>query len=145
MTSTFANKMAVRFINVDLDIESRNSLDYLCLELSSSGIHHLHCEPGERGFFARLECSNGGDTSEADSVINQFCDGLESLDKRASEQWMSAHRRCFDIGYETSGSDQCWQSDLKLRTLSRVVALGASITFTVYQRSQSEQASAGNP
>ena len=136
--------MAVQFINVDLDIESRDSLAYLCLELSSSDVHHLHCEPGERGFFARLECSNGGDTSEADSVINKFCSALESLDERAAAQWNAAHRRCFDIGYETSGSDQCWQSDLQRKTLSRVVALGASIAFTVYPRSQSEQAEAPN-
>ena len=136
--------MAVRFINVDLDIESKKSLDYLCLELSSSDIHHLHCEQGDRGFFARLECSNGGDTSDADSVILKFCNALESLDERASAQWKAAHRRCFDLGYETSGSDQCWQSDLQIKTLSRVVALGASIAFTVYPRSQSEQDAPSN-
>lgn len=130
--------MAVQFINVDLDIESRESLDYLCLELSSSGIHHLHCGPVGRGFFARLECSNGGDMSDADSVINKFCHALESLDERAAAQWKAAHRRCFDLGYETSGSDQCWQSDLRLKTLSRVVALGASIAFTVYPGNQRE-------
>jgi hypothetical protein len=136
--------MAVQFINVDLDIESRESLDYLCLDLSSSDIHHLHCEPGERGFFARLECSSGGDTSEADSVINKFCNALEALDERASAQWKAAHRRCFDLGYETTGSDQSWQSDLQLKTLSRVIALGASIAFTVYPRSQSEQDGTSN-
>ena len=136
--------MAVQFINVDLDIESKTSLDYLCLELSSSDIHHFHCEPGERVFFARLECSNGGETSEADSVINEFCNALESLDERASEQWKSAYRRCFDLGYEISGSDQCWQSELGANTLLRVAALGASIAFTVYPRSRSEQDATSN-
>ena len=135
--------MAVRFINVDLDIESRKSLDHLCHELSSSDIHHLVCEPGERGFFARLECSNGGETSDADSVINKFCDALETLDERASAEWKAAHRRCFDLGYETSGSDLCWQSDLRHETLSRVVALGASISFTVYPGDQSESSPRG--
>ncbi len=144
-TSTFAKKMAVRFINVDLDIESTKSLDYVCLELSRSGIHHLHCGPSGRGFFARLECAEGGDTCEADSVICKFCDAIESLDERASNEWKAAYRRCFDLGYETSGSDLCWQSDLQHQTLSRVVALGASIAFTVYPRDQSEQDETGQP
>jgi hypothetical protein len=137
--------MAVQFINVDLDIESTKSLDYLCLELSRSGIHHLHCGPSGRGFFAKLECADGGDTSEAASVICKFCDAIESLDERASNERKAAHRRCFDLGYATSGSDLCWQTELQHKTLSRVVALGASIVFTVYPRDQSEQDETGQP
>jgi len=137
--------MALQFINVDLDIESKKSLDYLCLELSSFEIHHLHCGPSDRGFFARLECANGGESCEPDSVICKFCDALESLDDRATNEWKSARLRCFDLGFETSGSDLCCQSFLRHKTLSRVVALGASIAYTAYPRDQSEQVVAGNP
>ena len=131
-TSTNQHRAAVRFINVDLDLESRKSLDYLYLELSSSEIHHLHCGPSERGFFARLECANGGETCEPDSVINRFCEALESLDERAQDEWSAAHHRIFDIGYEVADSTVRWHSELRSATFIRVTALGAAIGFTVY-------------
>lgn len=134
--------MALRFINVDLDIESNKSLDYLCLELTSGEVHHLHCGPSERGFFARLECANGGDTCEPDSIINQFCEAIEQLDERATQEWKDAHYRCFDLGYEANDSGHRWTSSLRHSTLSRVVAIGASVAFTAYPKDQSEQGGA---
>ena len=137
--------MPLRFINVDLEIESNNSLDYLCLDLSSSGVHHLYSGPSGRGYLARLECADGGDTCEPDSIIMKFCDAIDHLDERASEEWKNAKFRCFDLGYEAIDSDQTWQSALRHATLSRVVALGASIYFTAYPKNQSEQAAPCNP
>ncbi len=137
--------MPLRFINVDLDIESTKPVDYLCLELSTSDIHHLHCGPTGRGYLARLECANGGDSCEPDSIINQFCDAIERLDERASAEWQAANFRCFDLGYETTGLDQRWCSTLRHSTLSRVVALGASVAFTAYPRDPSEQDGGGQP
>ena len=137
--------MPLQFINVDLDLESGKPLDYLCLELSTSDIHHLHCEPSGRGYSARLECANGGDSCEPDSIINQFCDAIEQLDERASAEWQAANFRCFDLGYETTGSDQRWCTALRHHTLSRVVSIGASIAFTAYPKNPSEQGGAGQP
>jgi len=131
--------MAVRFINVDLDLESKSPLDYLCLELSSGkDVHHLHCGPNGRGYSATLECANGGETCEAKSVIHRFCEAIEALDERAKGEWNAAHLRTFDIGYEVSGSDQRWNTQLRHATLTRVAALGASIAFTVYPADESK-------
>jgi hypothetical protein len=125
--------MAVRFINVDLDLESKGPLDYLCLELSrGKDVHHMHCGPNGRGYSATLECANGGETCEAESVIHRFCEVVESLNERAMGEWKAAHLRTFDIGYEVSGSDLRWKTELRQATLTRVVALGACIVFTVY-------------
>lgn len=137
--------MPLRFINVDLDIESKKPLGYLCLELSTSDIHHLHCGPTGRGYLARLECANGGDSCEPDSIINQFCDAIERLDERASAEWQAANSRSFDLGYETTGLDQRWCSTLRHSTLFRVVSLGASIAFTAYPRDPSEQVETQQP
>jgi hypothetical protein len=133
------NKMPLRFINVDLDIESKQPLDHLCLELSTWDIHHLYCGPSERGFLARLECANGGETCEPDSIINKFCDAIERIDERALGEWQAANFRCFDLGYETTGADQRWNSAIRHSTLSRVVSIGASLAFTAYPRNPSEQ------
>jgi len=138
--------MPIQFINVDLEIESKKPLDYLCVNILSgrSDMHILFCGPTGRGFLASLECADGGDSCEPDSIINVFCEAIEQLDKRALTEWKAANFRCFDLGYETNGLDQRWRSILRHSTLTRVVSIGASIAFTAYPRDRSEQDVHGN-
>lgn len=126
--------MAVKLLNVDLELESAEPLDFLCLELSGWGIHHLHCEPTGRGFSAALECSTGTQPGGVDELICRFCEAIEGVDERARGQWDAANQRCFDVGCEVTDATQQWQAAIRPATLVRVAALGASIGFTVYPR-----------
>lgn len=130
--------MALRFINVDLDIGSHSPLDHLCRDLVGHGMLLLRCGPHPEGFFARLETEEDGNTSDPDSIINCFCDALESMDGDAASEWKSAHLRCFDLGYNVTGSTLPSTSALSHVTLARVVALGASLAFTFYRHPEIE-------
>ncbi len=60
---------------------------------------------------------------------------LDGLDERAKITWARAHRRAFDIGYETDDSAGSFHSDLKSDVLTRVAELGADVRLTLYPRS----------
>ncbi|RYD48633.1 MAG: hypothetical protein EOP85_03175 [Verrucomicrobiaceae bacterium] len=128
----------MRFINVDLDILSGHPLDQLCRDLVERGMLLLHVGPHDDGFFARLETELCGYTSGPEEIICRFCDVLESLEGKAALEWESSRLRTFDLGYETTGSPPHSSSSLSHATLSRIVALGATIAFTFYHRSESE-------
>ena len=124
--------MALRLINVDLDIQSSGSLERLCSKLVAGGMDSLYCGDHQDGFFARFECVDGGDEYDADEVIQKFCGIVEGLDESGERDWESADRRVFDVGYQaTDGSDR-WATELKNPTLLRVAKLGATVALTVY-------------
>ena len=131
--------MAARFINVDLDVESKAPLDYFSAQMANgTEVTILHCgENGERGFLTRLECADGGDTCEPDSVINRFCEYVENLDERAKAEWNTSYMKSFDLGFEFEGNTYVYQSPIRETTLSRLSSLGASLAISIYNHNKS--------
>jgi len=126
--------MAAQFINVDLDIESRSPLDYFCAQMANgTKVSLLHCgDNGGRGYFARLECADGGITCEPDSIINQSCEYIEDLDERARGEWDVAHFKSFDLGFENTAKDRCYQCPLRPGTVKRISDLGGALAISIY-------------
>ncbi|WP_009965198.1 hypothetical protein [Verrucomicrobium spinosum] len=141
----FVQEMALQLINVDLDIESKDSLDCLCIEQSAADIHRLHCGPSGLGLFTSLECANSRGNCEPDSAIKKACEVIESLDEWAATEWNAAGHQCFDLGNEAPGMDHRWSSVLRHAILPKLVDLGASIAFTAYPRDKRELALEATP
>ncbi len=121
----------IRFLNVDLDVESRTSLKPLIDDLGEDVIV-LH-EGQSRGLyeahFETAEC--GGD---AESTLATFCVLLENLDTEAAEVWKTAVSRTFDIGFDSGDSPCDFRAIIHPDTVQRVAELNAAIIITIYPR-----------
>jgi hypothetical protein len=127
--------MSAKFINVDLEIESPESLDHVCCELIEAGAFKLYNGKTKGGFLATFEVEDGRSGSDPNSIITTFCDMLECLDERSLKTWSAAHRKTLDIGYETDDAAGSFHSDLKSEVLSQVAELGIDIRLTLYPNS----------
>ena len=125
--------MSVRFINCDLEIEGPQSVDHLFKDLLDTGVHALSYLEVERNYFANFEISFYND-SDPNSIIAEFCDVIERFGDDARATWKQAHRRTFDLGYESDGACRLFRSELKADTVRRAAALDAAIVVTIYHR-----------
>ena len=64
--------MSAKFINVDLEIESPESLDHVCCELIEAGAFKLYNGKTKGGFLATFEVEDGRSGSDPNSIITTF-------------------------------------------------------------------------
>lgn len=118
----------VRYLNVDLEIESKSDLSKIVEEFGEEVIVLYSREV--RGYqHASFEAPNMAD---ADETINHFCLLVEELTKEAREVWDGCCSRVMDVGYESGTSPQNFRSEIRASTVQRVAAIGASIVITIY-------------
>ncbi|MBN9693853.1 MAG: hypothetical protein J0M24_26730, partial [Verrucomicrobia bacterium] len=88
--------------------------------------------PLRRGvFLLSLECNSY--PRNADVGIRRLCDAVERLGPSERRLWERALSRTFDVGYSLAEGDKAVQVSLQPSTLSRVVAVGATVAFTCYR------------
>ncbi|TLD70251.1 hypothetical protein FEM03_13785 [Phragmitibacter flavus] len=129
--------MAASFVNVDLEVTSREPLDYLALALSEYEIRHLYCGEATGGYLATFECNRHGPYCP-DSLVLTFTGAVNHLDERAKGIWDRAHRRTFDIGYEADARPGNFRSELNMETIKAVYEVGATVVVTIYPRKDDE-------
>ena len=125
--------MAAQYLNVDLEVGGPRQLSHILQEFSGSGIGCLGCFETRRGHFANFEVT--ALPSDPNSIVAEFCDAIESFREDAGATWAGAHRRTFDVGFDTDGSAGCSRFELKADTVRRVAELGASLGITIYRLS----------
>jgi hypothetical protein len=125
--------MPTEFLNVDLDLESKRSLQPLIEELGDK-VHVVHLGPSEeKTNLAALEVYEGDD-DDPDSIINAFCKLIEKLSPKSKAAWESCSMRRFDLGFESGVTGYPLCVDLDPKTLERVASLSASIGVTIYPK-----------
>src|ERR1041385_7402000 len=122
------------FHNVDLEIESRCSLDLFVKEFGKKAFI-LYSEWLTKDRYL-LSLEVGRSTEHADATIHALCSLVERLSPKAKLLWNRALRKEFDIGYE----NHFFPSRFTLRadTLQRVAKLGATLAITCYERDTTE-------
>ena len=122
--------MSVRFLNVDLEIESALSLEPIVDAFQASGLHclaHIQTKRGRLASFEIADCP-----TDANDVVSAFCDVIERLGADARAVWESATVRRFDLGFRSDGSGPLFRSELKEMTLGRLAKLGATVALSIY-------------
>ena len=118
------------FLNVDLEVISPVAPDALVRALNLGALLLARHEVPE-GWFVSFEVDEAGEEDRAQVNTAAFCDLLEPLDAEAREVWARSRSRVFDYGFRAGGGGL-----LKVRiepeTLRRVVALGATVAWSVY-------------
>ena len=122
--------LGIRYLNVDLDIESREPLAPI-IEALDGDVAVLYQGTAREFYTLSLEvadCSFG----DAEATINNLCLLLENLPPEARQLWDRCCTRIFDIGYESGDHPRSFRSILHPETVARVAALGAAIMVTIY-------------
>ena len=122
------------FLNVDLEIHSRSSVESLLSELGDH-LYVLHSESKPNKHFANLELSRSWKNPSPDKTIAALCDALESLSPKARAVWKKAHSKVFDIGLDIDPKASHLYQSLSNESLRRIADLGATIIFTCYNPS----------
>jgi len=130
------NPEGTHFINVDLDIFSRVSLQPLVSALGEK-VFVLHLGRYKRTYSAHLEVTRV--TKDADSTIRAFCRLIEALPKAERGLWDIAKVRDFNIGVQAEAQPFSHEFAIAAQTVKAVSALGARIVFTVYAPAGNEK------
>ncbi len=121
--------MKIHFINVDLEIESHESLQSIA-DSFGQDVSVLGCGKWGNHYQAAFEAV--GTFGDPDSMINFLCMLVESLDEKERSTWNGAFLKVFNIGYESGLEPRSYESTLRSDTISRIHAIGASIKITIY-------------
>ena len=124
--------MHVRYLNTDLEIESKDDLSKIVEEFGED-VSVLYC--GEVRGYQLASFEIPGNTAGADETIDHFCALVEGLTKEAREVWDGCCSRVIDVGYESGTSPRNFRSEIRASTIQRVAAIDASIVITIYSLS----------
>lgn len=132
--------MEIKFLNVDLVVESRAELTELITALGDDVLvlHSGKSAGGNMACFALPEL-----LGDPDTIIQWFCSLIEQLPADAAKLWRGAYRKTFDLGYECGDRPRSFQSEVRYETVKWIAELGASLTITVYPRADSDAGSQG--
>lgn len=119
----------IQFLNVDLELESKNDISVLVDELAKKAIL-LHYDQDDYRQSARFEADS--DIKSPDQAINQLCELLETCSRNALKQWLSCSKRTFDIGFNSGTNPKCFNQAIKSDTLLRISAIDEGIEITIY-------------
>jgi hypothetical protein len=127
--------MLPEFLNVDLELESNESLDVIA-QAFGDRVHVLHNGPlNDIPHLLAVEIY-AGDDKDPESIIEAFCDLIEGLSAKGKTNWKKCTGRRFDIGIESgTGIAKRFGAlclSLSPQILKRVSALGAEAVITVY-------------
>ena len=121
------------FLNVDLDVYSRNDLQPLVSRLGGK-VSVLYVGRERKRYSAHLELTKV--TSSADSTISAFCRLIQTLPKAEMNLWTAATRRSFSVGVEAGETPTTRDFVIRPKTVKAVSELAAEIVFTIYAPEQ---------
>jgi hypothetical protein len=120
------------FLNVDLDVISRASLEPLVRAFGRK-VDVLYVGRRGRRYGAHVEVAgSGGPGDDADSLIRRLVALVEVLPRNARRLWNSAQSREFNIGIEAAAKSMALELRLEPETLAGVAGVAGRIVVTVY-------------
>ena len=130
MTSPTDNPYeSTTFLNVDLDISSRVSLEPLVSALGKKVfVHYVGKHNGK--FWAHLSRSSYGQS--ADKLARELCSLVRRLPRGPRKLWNNAVSREFNVGVQAGNTPYSHEVRIAEETLSMIVELGGTIVVTTY-------------
>lgn len=120
-----------RFLNVDLEVRSREDLSALAAEFETKAcVLHFGQEAGRNFLTVEREDESSGEGLEA--TVRDLCHLVEGLSTISRQLWDGAESRVLDAGFDaTSGHPLAWFS-VSPDLLRRIAVLNACLAFTMY-------------
>jgi hypothetical protein len=122
---------STHYLNVDLDVWSRRSLQPMVTAMGSK-VSVLYVGRERSRYGAHVEFVGSGFEMSADSAILGLVDVVRSLPSSPRKLWDTASTREFNIGIEAGLQPHGFEVHLKPKTVAAVTEIGATIAITVY-------------
>jgi len=119
-------RATLRFINVDLDVESTEELSLL-VEAMGPHSYSLERPPGQASFEI-----NEASPNDPEVVILEFIQIVKSLPPAARKVWDGASKRVFDIGMQSGRHPSRVSCNIGVETLREAADIEADIAITIY-------------
>lgn len=118
------------FLNVDLDVVCGESLAPLTRAFKSHNVRAINerIEAGE--WLVGYETS--GIDGNPESCTHLLLDAIAKLPAPLEALWSRCSRRDFNIGFACGAEPWGFEASLSNETLKRILAVGASVTITLY-------------
>ena len=117
------------FLNVDLDISSRENLAPLAAALRP-GLLALHVGRNRTRYWARLELRT--QPPSPDAAIRRLVRAIQSLPRRQQGRWKRATTRDFNIGIQAAAKPHDSEFPLARETVQMLGKVRARLVITVY-------------
>ena len=125
-------RATLRFINVDLDVESAEELQPL-IDAMAPHAYSLERPPGQASFEV-----NDASPNDPEVVILEFIRIVKSLPAAARKVWDAASKRVFDIGLQSGRHPFLRSYNIGIETLRQAADIRAQIAITIYALDPSE-------
>jgi hypothetical protein len=123
---SFGERATLRFINVDLDVESVDELQLLAAAMEPHA-YSLTRPPGQASFEV-----NEADPKDPEAVILEFTRIVKSLPPEARRVWDGASKRVFDVGMQSGRHPSSVSCRIGVNTLREAADIDADIVITIY-------------
>ena len=136
--------MPIEFINADLEITSRESLEPIRAAFAGYGhrFAEMFCGETDPGvYLASFEIHPDEDRDDlsAEEKIHAFCDSISDLQGLALDRWRQASRRVIDLGYQADDNCEAFSDKLSSSVIHRLDLLEIELALTIYpQKIQSQ-------
>ena len=117
-----------RFLNVDVDVESRESLDDLVAAIPSMAV--LRNQRIGRKYYLSFEGPWFKNDPTPDEVLHRLAKAIGSLRGEPRRLWRRALKREFNLGFDGGGEQVALE--IHSTTVEAVARLGASLGLTLY-------------
>ncbi|TXI92754.1 MAG: hypothetical protein E6Q34_06185 [Burkholderiaceae bacterium] len=129
------------FITLDVEIVSDEDLTLLANYFEKSAFVLGNQQVGDL-YYLSLEPGWSDEEKTPESCARFFVEAIATLPRELKELWDRAKSRTFDFGFESGNVQPYYRGEISQQTLVKVVAVGASVTITIYQLSSPEEGSA---
>lgn len=120
----------IHFMNVDLDVLSRSSLEPLATAFGSA-VEVLYVGGQRRLFEAHFELADSFE-NDADRLMLEFVALVRRLPPSVRRLWNGAKSRDFNIGIQSALKPHCHELRLTAQTLEAVAGVRGSVVITTY-------------
>ncbi len=128
----FNKKQQICFLNVDLDIESEHDISAIIKDFGDK-VFILNDEPYSEGSHnLSVELYGRCGDLEPEGLILDYVDLIKNFSDDAKDAWNKAHKKSFDIGYESGFQPYSINNQLSASTINAVASVNASVIFTLY-------------
>jgi len=122
------------FLNVDLDLESRDGLGQFVDALPSMVVMF---NARMRGRYV-LSLELGAHGLSLDQTLRRFAKVISALSGKPRRLWQRATKRCFNIGFEC-GDRPAPPFLIQRRSVEAIAALGATVEITLYPQEKQKR------
>ena len=117
----------ITFLNIDLDLESKEDLSTLVSEMSAR-TSVMRSEWNGTNYCASFETG----AQRAEEIIEEYVSIIDGLTAEGLRLWTGCTKREFDFGYDSGETPDDFHSILSAHSISSLARLRGSIAITIY-------------